>query len=67
MPSVMTDQRVNDMFSRMIAGRVPAIRALKTATKTTGLRYWMARVLEECERVAAILRAIRLQVETDKA
>jgi len=26
---------------------------LKTATKTTGLRYWMARVLEECEHVAA--------------
>src|SRR5579872_4977573 len=41
------------MFSRMIAGRVPAIRALKTATKSTGLRYWMARVLEECEHVAA--------------
>jgi CHAD domain-containing protein len=26
---------------------------LKTTTKTTGLRYWMARVLEECEHVAA--------------
>ena len=26
---------------------------MKTATKTTGLRYWMARVLEECEHVAA--------------
>jgi CHAD domain-containing protein len=26
---------------------------LKTAAKTTGLRYWMARVLEECEHVAA--------------
>ena len=51
--TVTTGQRVNDMFSRMIAGRVPAIRALKTATKTTGLRYWMARVLEECEHVAA--------------
>ena len=25
---------------------------LKTAAKTTGLRYWMARVLEECEHVA---------------
>jgi CHAD domain-containing protein len=23
------------------------------AAKTTGLRYWMARVLEECEHVAA--------------
>jgi CHAD domain-containing protein/HD superfamily phosphodiesterase len=29
------------------------VPALKTATKTTGLRYWMARVLEECEHVAA--------------
>jgi CHAD domain-containing protein/HD superfamily phosphodiesterase len=28
-------------------------KALKTALKTTGLRYWMARVLEECEHVAA--------------
>jgi CHAD domain-containing protein/HD superfamily phosphodiesterase len=26
---------------------------LNTATKTTGLRYWMGRVLEECEHVAA--------------
>jgi CHAD domain-containing protein/HD superfamily phosphodiesterase len=26
---------------------------LKTATKATGLRYWMARVLEECEHVAS--------------
>src|SRR5579872_3385406 len=26
---------------------------LKTAAKTTGLRYWMTRVLEECEHVAA--------------
>jgi len=26
---------------------------LKTTTKTMGLRYWMARVLEECEHVAA--------------
>jgi CHAD domain-containing protein/HD superfamily phosphodiesterase len=26
---------------------------LKTAAKTTGLRYWMGRVLEECEHVAA--------------
>jgi CHAD domain-containing protein len=26
---------------------------LKTTTKTTGLRYWMVRVLEECEHVAA--------------
>lgn len=26
---------------------------LKTAAKTTGLRYWMTRVLEECEHVSA--------------
>jgi CHAD domain-containing protein len=26
---------------------------LKPTTKTTGLRYWMARVLEECDHVAA--------------
>jgi CHAD domain-containing protein len=26
---------------------------LKTTTQTTGLRYWMARVLEECDHVAA--------------
>ncbi|HKH99401.1 MAG TPA: CHAD domain-containing protein [Candidatus Sulfotelmatobacter sp.] len=26
---------------------------MKTATKTTGLRYWMARVLEECDHIAA--------------
>jgi CHAD domain-containing protein len=37
----------------MIAERFGAIRTLKTATKTTGLRYWMGRVLEECEHVAA--------------
>ena len=26
---------------------------MKPTTKATGLRYWMTRVLEECERVAA--------------
>ncbi len=26
---------------------------MKTATKTTGLRYWMERVLEECEHVSS--------------
>jgi CHAD domain-containing protein len=26
---------------------------LKTASRTTGLRYWMARVLDECDRVSA--------------
>jgi CHAD domain-containing protein len=29
----------------------------KTANKTTGLRYWMLRVLEECENVSADFRA----------
>ncbi len=38
-------------YSRGIA--YSATKTLKTATKTTGLRYWMARVLEECEHVAA--------------
>jgi len=28
------------------------MKDLKTTTKATGLRYWMARVLEECEHVA---------------
>src|SRR5882762_6762602 len=28
-------------------------RALKTAAKTTGLRYWMQRVLEECDHAEA--------------
>jgi CHAD domain-containing protein/HD superfamily phosphodiesterase len=31
--------------------------ALKTTPKTTGLRYWMARVLEECDHVAASFSA----------
>jgi CHAD domain-containing protein/HD superfamily phosphodiesterase len=30
---------------------------LKTATKRTGLRYWMARVLDECDHVSADFRA----------
>src|SRR5438874_11247090 len=29
------------------------MKNLKTASKTTGLRYWMARVLQECEHVEA--------------
>ena len=29
------------------------MKALRTTRKTTGLRYWMTRVLEECEHVAA--------------
>jgi CHAD domain-containing protein/HD superfamily phosphodiesterase len=33
-------------------GQSPTIR-LKTAAKTTGLRYWMLQVLEECDHVAA--------------
>jgi CHAD domain-containing protein/HD superfamily phosphodiesterase len=36
-------------YSRSVA----APKNLKTDHKTTGLRYWMARVLEECEHVAA--------------
>jgi CHAD domain-containing protein/HD superfamily phosphodiesterase len=34
-------------------GSSSAATNLKTTTKTTGLRYWMARVLEECDHVAA--------------
>ena len=30
---------------------------MKTLSKTTGLRYWMLRVLEECDNVAADFRA----------
>jgi len=30
---------------------------MKSAIKTTGLRYWMLRVLDECDRVAADFRA----------
>ena len=41
------------IFSRMIADRPRHPQTLKTTTKTTGLRYWMAIVLEECEHVAA--------------
>ena len=42
------------IFSRILAESVAFLRRnLKTATKITGLRYWMGRVLEECEHVAA--------------
>lgn len=34
---------------------------------TTGRAVAFSGSLEECERVAAVLRAIKLQVETDKA
>src|ERR1035437_2266383 len=49
------DKRRSGIFSRILAerGDVSATKDLKTATKTAGLRYWMARVLEECEHVAA--------------
>src|SRR5215467_9995924 len=30
---------------------------MKSSTKTTGLRYWMLRVLDECDRVCADFRA----------
>jgi len=30
---------------------------MKTAAKSTGLRYWMLRVLDECDNVAADFRA----------
>ena len=30
---------------------------MKSSTKTTGLRYWMLRVLDECDRVAADFKA----------
>ncbi len=40
----------NAILSRILAEQNTP---LKTAAKTTGLRYWMARVLEECEHVAA--------------
>jgi CHAD domain-containing protein/HD superfamily phosphodiesterase len=38
----------------MIRGVLSRLRGqpVKTAPKTTGLRYWMARVLDECEQVA---------------
>lgn len=49
------DKRRSGIFSRILAerGDVSATKDLKTATKTAGLRYWMARVLEEWEHVAA--------------
>jgi CHAD domain-containing protein/HD superfamily phosphodiesterase len=52
-------QRAN--FVRMIVSKTiinnrdcgPSLEPLKNTPKTTGLRYWMARVLEECDHVAA--------------
>jgi CHAD domain-containing protein len=38
-------------FSRILAE--PETNRVKTAGKTTGLRYWMLQVLEECRHVAA--------------
>ena len=46
-------QRGCIIFSRILADFTYCVtQRLKTATKITGLRYWMARVLEECEHVA---------------
>lgn len=39
------------IFSKMIAGKLSL--SVKTTTKPAGLRYWMLRVLEECDNVAA--------------
>lgn len=38
--------------SRSLIAPAPG-HAVKTSAKTTGLRYWMLRVLEECDHVAA--------------
>ncbi len=39
-------------------GKIVTLTAeMKTVSKTTGLRYWMLRVLEECDNVAANFRA----------
>jgi CHAD domain-containing protein len=49
-----------EIAGRKLAGRKIARRktaALRTSSKTTGLRYWMLRVLEECEQVSADFRA----------
>jgi CHAD domain-containing protein/HD superfamily phosphodiesterase len=40
------------IFGRMIRGARSLLR-MKAAPKITGLRYWMANVLDECEHVAA--------------
>jgi CHAD domain-containing protein/HD superfamily phosphodiesterase len=47
------DARRSCIFSKMIADCLQRPQTVKTTTQTTGLRYWMARVLEECEHVAA--------------
>ena len=41
--------------------------AIADAAHTTGRAIAYTGTLEECERVAGILRQIRLQVETDRA
>src|ERR1035437_9089047 len=53
------DKRRSGIFSRILAerGDVSATKDLKTATKTAGLRYWRARVLEECAHGAADVSA----------
>ena len=43
-------------FSRMLTGAFTCVLQATTVTttvKTTGLRYWMLRVLDECDRTAA--------------
>jgi CHAD domain-containing protein len=44
-------KRSLSIFSRIVAEFTA--KPLKAPAKTTGLRYWMARVLEECDQVSA--------------
>ena len=43
----------NRGFGRFSLVSMPSIAHTTRLTRTTGLRYWMQRVLEECDRVAA--------------
>ena len=50
--------RVLGNFSKMFAEPFfGSCEMVKTASKSTGLRYWMLRVLEECDNVATDFRA----------
>jgi CHAD domain-containing protein len=49
--SVAANITVNQIAKKKIAEKKTAEN--KSAKKTTGLRYWMLRVLEECDRVSA--------------
>ena len=40
-------------ISSRIRAKAASLLALKSATKTTGLRYWMLRALEECDNASA--------------